>query len=268
MLEIFLNFEQMAIHFSPDVLIGTGLAALITGLFVWLGGMGFRKILAAVTGAITGGVCAFFITGRNLAVTGISAALTALAAIVLERFFIAVLTAVFVAAITLFILAEPTLEKSHKASSVFHGEIKNRDEKLTAAQTAEMMRRYAADSGDEIKRITAKMPLQNWAILVGLSVIFIIAGFFFKRIAAALCFATLGTILTFAGMILLLLYKGAVPVSCIIGKLPYYTTVLAGMTAFGTVEQLLLCRYASKKPAAGKMRNSNEDQTSQDWRNK
>lgn len=268
MLEIFLNFERTAVHFSPQVLIGMGLAAFITGLFVWLGGMGFRKILAGAAGAIAGGVCAFLITGRNLAVTGISAALTALAAIVLERLFIAVLIAVFAAAIAFFILAEPTLEKSHKTSSVLHSEIKNRDEKLTAAQTAEVMRRYAADSGDEIKQIAAKMPLQNWAILAGLSVIFIIAGFFLKRVAAALCFATLGTILTFAGMILLLLYKDTVPVSCIIGKLPYYTTVFAAMTVFGTVEQLLLCRYASKKPAAGKMKDSNEGQTSQNWRNK
>ena len=53
MLEIAQNFEQVAAEFRPVVLIGPGLAAVWVGLFVWLGGLGVRRVLLAVVGAIT-----------------------------------------------------------------------------------------------------------------------------------------------------------------------------------------------------------------------
>jgi len=66
MLEIAKNFEQMATGFSPIVLIAPGLVCVVVGLFIWLGGLGFRRPLAAVVGAVSGGICGFFITDRNI----------------------------------------------------------------------------------------------------------------------------------------------------------------------------------------------------------
>ena len=85
MLEIAHNFERAAANFRPVVLIALGLAAVTVGLFVWLGGLGFRKILAAVVGAVGGGIGGFFITGRNITLAMVLAAAVMIIAIILER---------------------------------------------------------------------------------------------------------------------------------------------------------------------------------------
>ena len=85
MLEIAKNFEQMATGFSPIVLIAPGLVCVVVGLFIWLGGLGFRRPLAAVVGAVSGGICGFFITDRNIMLAVLLAAAAAVIAIVLER---------------------------------------------------------------------------------------------------------------------------------------------------------------------------------------
>ena len=85
MLEVFQNFEQVSARFSPIVLVAPGLVCVVVGLFVWLGGLGFRKILVAVIGALAGGVCGFFITDRNVMLAMILAAAAAVIAIALEK---------------------------------------------------------------------------------------------------------------------------------------------------------------------------------------
>ena len=88
MLEIALHFEQMATRLRPVILIGPGLACVTIGLFLWLGGLGFRKVLLIIVGAVSGGVGGFFVTGHNIVLAGISAALTVLIAILFEKTFI------------------------------------------------------------------------------------------------------------------------------------------------------------------------------------
>jgi len=85
MLEFAWNFERTAAELAPIVLIGPGLAAVLVGLFVWLGGLGFRRVLVAVVGAVAGGVCGFFITGRNIAFAGLLAIVGVIIAIILEK---------------------------------------------------------------------------------------------------------------------------------------------------------------------------------------
>ena len=69
MLEILQDLESAicgTVRLSPVVLVGPGLIFVIAGLFIWLGGLGFRKQLVAVAGAITGGICGFFAIGQNI----------------------------------------------------------------------------------------------------------------------------------------------------------------------------------------------------------
>jgi len=88
-------------------------------------------------------------------------------------------------------------------------------------------------------------------------------------LAMALCCSVLGTVLIFAGMILLLLHKGAVPVSIICSKSSYYATAFIAMTAFGTIEQLLLCKHpkthSGRKRGIGKNKEE-PDRTKERWR--
>jgi len=174
MLEIARNFEQVAARFNTIVLIGSGLAAVVLGLFVWLGGLGFRRVLAGIIGAIAGGVCGFIVSGKNIARAGFSAIVGAIIAVTLQRI--------------------------------------------------------------------------------------LVTGSVFWRCIWALCCATLGTMLIFAGMILLLLYKGAVPINHISSKQSFYTAIFIIMTAFGTIEQLLLCRRTGERLT----RKNQEDKSKQE----
>jgi len=83
-IEILQNFEQAAKKLDGAVLVVTGLAVLLFGLFTWLGGLGFRKILAAATGAAIGGVGAFFIIDKNWIPVAASAVIVCIIILVIE----------------------------------------------------------------------------------------------------------------------------------------------------------------------------------------
>jgi hypothetical protein len=130
---------------------------------------------------------------------------------------------------------------------------------------------YKADFITEIKHIRSQMPAYGRTIIAALAVIFIAAGFFQWRFTSALCCAALGTMLVFAGMILLLLYKGAAPVSRLCLNQTFYLGVFAAMTAFGTIEQLLLCQGIKEKLTGKKETNKDRkepEKISTAWRNR
>ena len=247
MLEIAQNFEQMAMRFDPIVLIGPGLAAVLFGLFVWLGGLGFRGILVAVVGAISGGICGFFITGRNVIFTGAVAVICAFIAVLFERFFITILAAGLAAVFGFAVLAAPYIGGPAAVTPVKWDETQNQVGSLSAAQSIETMKVYIADFSAQTKNAYLQMPARSWAIIAALALVLIVAGFFLWRLTSALCCAVVGTVLVFAGMVLLLLYKGAMPISYIGRKPLFCAAVFAAMIAFGTAEQLLLCRRTKTK---------------------
>lgn len=237
MFELAQNLEQAATGLSPIVSVLLGLAAVIAGLFVWLGGLGFRKILVAVVGAVGGGSCAFLMHGRDIMPIAIAAAIGVVVALIFERLFITIMTAGLAALFSFAILAGL----------------------------------YNTDFSEGLKRACLQMPVYSWVIIAALAVIFIVAGFYLWRLTSALCCAVLGTMLVFAGMILLLLYKGAAPVSYISGRGLFFAAVFGAMTAFGTIEQLLFCRLPEKRLTAKKRAGSSEnrpDKASLGWRNR
>jgi hypothetical protein len=267
MLEIARQLEQTAVWFNPVILIGPGLVCVLLGLFVWLGGLGFKRALVAIVGAVSGGICGFFISGRNIVTATVSAGLAAVVAIMLERIFIAILAGVLAAILGFAVLAGPYIENAGEATLVKWDETRN----LSTQQTVETVKAYITDFVDETKWILSKMPVYNWAIIAVLAVIFPVAGFFQRRLISAFCCAALGTILIFAGMILLLLYKGAAPISRICQNQLYYLGVFAVMTAFGTTEQLLFCQRIKERLTGkkGKSKDRKEpEETSASWRNR
>jgi hypothetical protein len=68
-------------------------------------------------------------------------------------------------------------------------------------------------------------------------------------------------------MILLLSYKGTEPVSYISGNPSFYGMVFAAMTAFGTIEQLLLCRFAKSKAKREEKAGKGEQKSEKKWSN-
>jgi len=271
MLEIAQHLEQMAVRFNPVVLIGPGLAAVLLGLFVWLGGLGFRRALVAIVGAVSGGICGFFITARSTVPATVSAVIAAVIAIMFEKIFIAILAGVLAAALGFVVLARPYIENAGGATPIDRDEIRNEKEAFNIQQSAEIAKAYIADFITEIKQICSQMPVYNWAIIAALVVIFIAAGFFRWRLTSAFCCAAIGTMLIFIGIILLLLYKGAAPISRICQNQSLYLGVFAAMTIFGTAEQLLFCQRIEGKPTRKKKTNKGRkepEKTPVDWRNR
>lgn len=267
--EIAQHFEQMAVRFSPAVLIASGLVCVAAGLFVWLGGLGARKALIAVAGAVSGGICGFFIGGQNIALAAVSAAIAAFVAVIFKRIFTCLLAAVIAAAFGFIVLARPYIEDTNILKHYPAYNLQNKAERLDAHQTAETIKAYMVDFGETIKQACSQMPAYSWLIISALALVFIAAGFLFRQVTSALCYATLGTLLIFAGMILLLLYKGAMPISRICQKQSFFLAVLAAMITFGTVEQLLLYYRIGEKVTTRKAANktkTEDEETRANWR--
>lgn len=253
MLEILQEFESAVSQgpqLSPLILTGPGLVLVVIGLFIWLGGVGFRKILAAVAGAIIGGICGLLLIGHNITSAILPAALAAVIAVLFKKLFISILTGTLAVMIAFAVLSWSYTDDTQEPTTKSIQETPAGDSILSPQQSAERMKLYITDVGQKIKRTYLQMPVLDWMIIMTLALTFIVAGFLFQRFASALCFSILGTVLIFVGMILLLLYKGAVPVQIIGGKQLYYAIVFIVMVAFGTFEQLLLCKHPKTQPAA------------------
>ncbi|MHC4113794.1 MAG: hypothetical protein ACYSSL_00495 [Planctomycetota bacterium] len=212
MFDFLQNFEQSARQYDPIILLVPGIAVVLLGLFVWLGGLNFRKVLVAFVGASVGGVVGFLVSGRNLLAAIASAAVGALVAFVIERIFITLLSAILAAAVTITLLVNPNVKRAVN-----------------------------------LKQLLMQLQPHYWLLAAAAAIILIIAGFFLWRLTSAWFYAILGTLLIFAGMILLLLYKGAMPISHITDNQPFYAAVFVAMTAFGTIVQLLFCDSGAKK---------------------
>ncbi len=271
MFEIAQDLEQAAVWFKPAVLIWPGLAAVLLGLFIWLGGLGFRRTLDTIIGIISGGIFGFFISGRSTLTAMISAGIGVVVAILFERILITILTSVLVAVLVFAVLATPYTESEGSLKHSPEHETQNIKMYLDTQESIKMMKRFTADFVIEAKWIFSQMPVYKRAIIAALAVFFIAAGCFKQRLTPAFCCALLGTTLVFAGMILLLLYKGAAPISRIYNSPLFYQSIFGIMTAFGMAEQLFFCQQTKRKPMIEKAKSKEGKEpvkTPKRWRNK
>jgi hypothetical protein len=109
------------------------------------------------------------------------------------------------------------------------------------------MKSYAIEFDASARQVYSQMPGYKGAALAAVAAVGAAGGFWFRRVASALCFAVLGTAFIFAGMILLLLQKGSGAISGIFHKPPFYAIVFLAMAAFGAVEQLILCKQKKER---------------------
>ena len=114
MSEIAQNFQRTVARLSPELLIGLGLACTIIGLFVWLGGLGFRKALVVAVGAAAGAICAFSIKGQDIIPLLLAVAAGIAMAIIFEKVFLTILAAALAAAFAFAVVAELSEAESHE----------------------------------------------------------------------------------------------------------------------------------------------------------
>jgi len=260
MLDILKDIEQMAVRLRPILLIGPGLTAVVVGLFIWLGGLRFVRVLVAVLAAVGAGLCGFFIVGRSiLTIAGLVVA-PVLIAIMPHRIFITILAgglAAVLAFVVLTVLSQDIIEMPELAATKY-------------SETSEQNIIFSisrADLSTRIQQSFLQMPVFGYSVIAVLVLISMAGGFYLWRFTSALCCAVLGTMLIFAGMILLLMYKGSVPVGAICDRPLFYAGVFVAMTAFSISEQLLLCQHPKRKPIRKKeAKKGKASRDKKDWR--
>ena len=216
MLEIAKNLERIGAGSDPKILIAAAIAAILVGLFLWLGGLGLKRLLVVVVGAIGGGICAFFFVRQNplhVAILGLAGAVVA---VLFEREFITILAAALAAMVGFIVLSDI----------------------------------YKITLNEGLENACSALPIQAWIIIAVPAIALIIGGFYAWRLVSALCCAFIGTLLLFSGMILLLAKKGSAPVGGIYERPAFYAVVFGGMITFGTLVQLLFCKRQPKTKTA------------------
>jgi len=269
MVETLKSFEEVAGRFDPLVLIVPGLVMVALGLFVWLGGLGLRRALFAVIGAVVGGVTALLVLDQNSIIAGASAAVAACVAAVFQRLFTALLLGLLSLGITFLIVARPGLLEYRGTLIANQKDLGHGDQRLAVQDSLSVIRSYSLDLVDSVRYAAGKLLPIHWAIVAAVAAGLLTLGVLFRHLAGAMSCAILGAALTFAGLILLLIFKGSSPIRRMETAPLFYGAVFAGMAAFGTVEQFLLYRGTAEKPKAkaGKSKpDSGESKHS--WRNR
>jgi hypothetical protein len=245
MFQIFQIFERTSGRINPIILIAPGILAVIAGLIVWLGGLGFRKVLSAILGAIIGWVVGFFIIGKSMIAASVLAVAAAVTATVLNRMIIVILAVSLAVTFGLVVadLGGPYLGITEQADPVFQNPVSSDGTVLNVTESINAIKAYIIGVGDQVQQTVLQMSYIGWAIIGVTIIIAIVALVYLWNLTSALCSAVLGTLLIFAGMVLLLLFKGAMPVTVIDRKAPFFAAVFGAMVAFGTIEQLVLCPW-------------------------
>ena len=269
MVETLKSFEEVASRFNPLVLIVPGLVMVALGLFVWLGGLGLRRALFAVIGAMAGGTAALLIADQNAVIAGASAVVTACVAAAFQRLFTALLLSLLSLAIAFLIVARPSLLEYRGTLIANQGDLGRNDQKLTVHDSLNVIRSYSLDVVDSVRYAARKLMPIHWAVVAAAAAGLLTLGVLFRHLAGAMSCAILGAALTFAGLTLLLIFKGSSPIRRMETVPLFYGLVFAGMAAFGTVEQFLLYRGTDDKPKAksGKSSSGNGE-SKRSWRNR
>jgi hypothetical protein len=238
MLEITRKLERIGAGSDPKILIAVAIAAVLVGLFLWLGGLGLRRVLVVVIGAIGGSICGFFFVRGNPIHIAIIALIGSVLASIFEKESITIL-AVALAAMAAFVV---------------------------------LCDIYKINLADGLKEAGSALPTHAWIIIAVPAVAMIIGGFYAWRLISALCCSFTGTLLVFSGMVLLLFKKGSAPIEGISERPAFYAVVFGGMIAFGTLVQILFykpppkTKIAAAKKAAPKEEAKEPEGKPVNWR--
>jgi hypothetical protein len=234
------TFQNRITHLQPSLLLTLGVVTIAAGLFVWLGGLGFKKIAFVVIGVFFGAFCTLFSSGTNLFLAAVIIGICALLALKLRETFLVLAASAFAAVIGYFLLIQPYFRPSSDTMSV-------------------------------IRQLSIGVPYYNWPILLAVTALpFVVISW---PGASALISSAAGTTLILAGTIMALLNFDYPVVGYITTRQDIYIAIIALATILGTVAQLWLLpkigtRFAAAKVKKVKARKDNAEATAKTatWR--
>jgi hypothetical protein len=213
------TFQNRITHLQPSLLLTLGVVTIAAGLFVWLGGLGFKKIVFVVIGVFFGAFCTLFSSGTNLFLAAAIIGICAMLALTLQETFLVLVASAFAAVIGYFLLIRPYFRPSSDIMSV-------------------------------IRQLTIGVPYYNWPIMLALTAIPFAAVSWPG--ASALFSSAAGTTLILAGTIMALLNFDYPAVDYMTTRQDIYIAIIALATILGTIAQLWLLPKISTQFVAAK----------------
>ena len=256
MFEALENFQQLASHFQRQLLGAPGLVLVLVGLCVWLAGLRWRKLIAAVVAALFVGYLVKVLTDYSLVVIASAAAVAAVVAAVIEKIAVTALAILLGVFIVLTVFAWPTFtyepavtsaettddepESDPNATVSTWPIYEPSEEVIPAPEAIEITVSYLRAFADRMKNAYANLSTINFASAGFTAILIIIVALVVPNFLMSVTFSLLGTILIAKGMFLLLLYKGSEPITLVAQAPEIYGIVFVAMVAFGTLVQMLL----------------------------
>ena len=189
---------------QPSLLLTLAAVTIAAGLFVLLGGFGFRKVMFVITGLFFGAFCTLFSSGTNLFLAVATIGAFALIALKLQDTFLVLIASAVAAVIGYLILIGPYFRHSNNILAV-------------------------------IRQFTISVPYYNWPILLALTALpFAVMS---CQGASAIFTSAAGTILVLTGTVMVLLNFGYSAVGYIATKQDICVARLVLATIAGTIIQ-------------------------------
>jgi uncharacterized membrane protein len=256
-----MDLQKFSSALDPVFLTVPGIVLLLAGLWIWLGGCLWRRVLAGVFGAFLGFAAAILTIGVGLA-SVVFPAVGAIIGSALPRTTI-ILTGSFTIAAALLIFTAPSVEIAEppaQTTQQTHAETTDQPEQTAShAESFEMVAEYINSLGSRIYSGIKNISKVRIAAAAAAAIIFAAVGYFAKRLTTALICSVIGTALTLSGLLLLLWYKGTDLAEKVSQSNLYYLWVAAAMICFGTAIQFILQPRTKKKNAGRKdAENKNE----------
>ncbi|MBE3142357.1 MAG: hypothetical protein IMZ61_00295 [Planctomycetes bacterium] len=201
------TFQNRVTHLQPSLLLTLAVVTIAAGLFVWLGGLGFKKIVFVAIGLFFGAFCTLFSSGTNPFLAAAIIGICAMLAFTLQDTFLVLIASALAAVIGYSMLVRPYFRPSGDIMSV-------------------------------IRQLTIGVPYYNWPIMLALTAV-PFAAVSWKG-ASALFSSAAGTTLILAGTIMVLLNLGYPAVGYMTTRQDIYIAIIALATILGTITQLWL----------------------------
>ena len=252
MFEAFQNLEQVSRYFAPQAVIFPGVLSLVLGLFIWLGGLRWNRLIAVLVGALAGALLACRVTEYQIPTITLAVLVGGGLGMLFKRAAIVLVGVVIAAMAVLIIAAGPIRETTNPSPPAENqlSDIDNTAERLNIKESLRIINLYfhyyAGQIGNAVRKGARSPKGLTFALIGGLVVAAF--GFFLPRFTVSAVFSVLGTGLIFIGMLVVLLYKGARPISHVYERAALYNTIILVMIVFGTAVELLLCSRKNKKP--------------------
>lgn len=254
MTDPFYEVQQQINQLLPIVLVGPALLFTAAGLFIWLGGIRWLKIVAALTAAVAGMLCAWHFTDRQIVPVVLFTIIPVGLSFFLHKPIVVLLAGLLTAAAVIFFpVGISALQKIESPKQHQPRQQETAVTPLNLLDSISKAEEYAAAAKGWVVEYVRSVPAGKKSLALMAALGMVSAGLFSWRLVCGAACSLLGTVLISAGMLLLLLYKGADPLGILKENYRIIGWILLAMILGGTLLQYWLSPKKKQKKDSDKV---------------